>query len=338
MRNYTGICVLALVLSGCKTVDYSEPVSSYASSVASTSTIFAKYYTDQNLLARNHYLLTAKYNKLDIEVFRDVGGDQTETGLFMKYPIKSLWARMQALDVVRMYGVKLLAVLNSEDGEEAKKSIISIAESYNSSVEYLKKDPFGKGNQIAKAEVSLISSLTELYLNKKKTEAVTKAIEFGGPAIDIILQSLKSDIELLGFQNSTDYLADAKFISELYNKKNCLVPAAMKQNPSDFKKVMRKTDDICVDQAAIDNNMSESQRTEMLAQLAKSLTLYENAKLNPPDSVFTAMILANNDLTAYAKNPDAEGALGNIAASLAALNSTIQPFSEYYNAKLVGRQ
>jgi hypothetical protein len=296
-------CLAFVFISGCNTVDYRAPVTAYASSVSATSTIFTTYYSQQNTLARDHYLLRVKYDKSPI--YYIAPGSNDETGLLLKYSAGSLRARIQALNLIREFGVKLLSVINSTEADDAPRSIQSISTEYNASIMLLSNETgfFKTGKTISDATTSLVSSLSKLYINHKKNEAIKEAILSGGPAVNQILVSLKRDISALATQNKTDYLESAKDITDRYNKQ------------------------------ITDQSFSDQQRNEILMQISKFYTLYENSLLTPPDTVFTALINANNELIEYANNPTGEGALNKITASLSALNGTIKPFSDFYNSQ-----
>ena len=318
-RLYVPVASVAIVLSSCTTISFKEPITSYTSAMSASSAVISDYYTQQNELSRKFYFTQLKYHKDRRVELVDEGG--APTAAYLRYSPEGIKARRDALDLISAYGNQLAILAGADYPERISASSVGIMNGYrdlSESFGKLKGQEAKYKVQYAEGSQDLVAAVTKMYAEHERDKALNTAIVEGYPAANKILVTLQSDLQTFSKMNQFRQSTQFSDLAKIYNDDILVRTAVSVKAGSKGSSQPAPTP------------YSESQRIEILNQVQSTAALYEGAVVNRPDDVVAAMIKANDDLYAYAKNPKSENSLVALNASLETFNARIKPFVEFY--------
>lgn len=191
----TVVLLLLVLLSGCATVNYKQPVASFQQSVNTASVAIGSYYTNLNTFERQLYL-----EEIALDPTKEVWAEKNHmrTPLIGGYfDAKSIKARMDALSLLGVYAQRLTDLAGSNAPEQFSNQMNSLGENLinlNKTFSGLS----GVSDKTASSYVGpvsqLIGSIGKMYLEKKRDAAIREAIDNGAPKVNIILGLLEKDL------------------------------------------------------------------------------------------------------------------------------------------------
>lgn len=181
-----------LLLSGCaKPSAYKEPISTFQKASAVVVENASAEYKSMNKKERDA--------EIDKKIYL---GEEIEPNFFLDEKLivikhDDLTARLDALEALKEHGNLLLALVNSNSPDEAKKSINSLDDAVLNLRDSLKKassDPNKEFRDKAGAFATIAGEVTKLVMEHKINEALDKAITLSEknvlPLIDIIQKEM----------------------------------------------------------------------------------------------------------------------------------------------------
>lgn len=296
-------------LAACTTINFQEPVSSYATAMSKSNAVLNEFYSQQNDLARKSYFTQLKYDSTMHLQLKDE--KKRRTPLYFRYSPEGIKARHDAISLISAYGNRLLVLSGSDSPQRISDSSSSIVGRYAGlpgAFEGLSGDEAAAKKTYIENTQKLVSVVTKMYAEKLQSDALLAAINEGHSSVDAILKTLQADIINLSATHQARTNSQLENLVYVYNN------------------------DVDARQSKAKQTLTEPQRLDLLNQAQNTASLYEGTVINQPDDVVSAMIQANNDLYAFAQNPKGENSLIALNAAIESFNTKIQPFVDYYLA------
>jgi len=298
------VSVIALT-SGCVSIDFKEPISTFSGTMSQSSATLKQYYSQLNSFERDLYLQRAYYNPSMRLAYRSSNGQST--GLIAQFPPEAIQARIDALALITAYGERLTALA----GADAPQNFNTGAQTLGTNLGDLYKQfqTLDKSNSDPTAikyigpVKSLAGAIGELYLDRKREEKIRVAIKDGAPAINNILDALEVDMSqiIAPLQNSGADVELAEAVG-YYNEHR-----------------------ICTRNTSC---LSTSEREQLLNRIRESATRRDDIIVNNPSEVVRAMRDANAALLKYAQAPRDPQSLASLVAALELFNKRVQPIAD----------
>jgi hypothetical protein len=298
-RMFYAVLSFSLIyLTGCTTVDFKQPVSSYNQTMALSGAVLSTYYSEVNNQARTVYLHQARYdNNFRIA---DTGSDGSKTPLLAMIPPEAIKVRLDSINLINQYGTKLAQLAGSDAPELVNASFVSIGTTFTTLSQRFKDSPElgGKNKNIQYIQPisTIVGVLSEQYMDAKRDDLLRNAVKQGYPAVDEVLKLLEGDIPLL-HQWATGNAEDELRRSVVYYNNNKA-------------------------------KMSYEQRTAILNQIDDYGKTYQELTINQPTDVVAAMRQANKALVNYADNPKDENRVARLTAEIETFNARVTPIAQ----------
>lgn len=301
--------LLALPLTGCVTVDFKEPVANYSATMALSNATLREYYTQLNSFERAIYLDRMLYLPTE-EVFEVK--DKKRTGLVAQFSPVQIQARLEAINLLTAYGERLGALAGTDAPERFNLGAQTLGTNLvglGASFKALEASGDSTAGNYTEAVSTVIGLLGEMYLDKKRDQALTKAVLDAEEPVNQIINALEIDvnsmIEPLRQSGMSQQLSGA--VQE-YNLKvvDC-----------------RESEKACL---TLEQRQAKLKRIEALA------AAYEASIINEPSDVIDGIRDAHGALVRYAKSPRKPPDLASLVAALELFNNRVRPIAEAISA------
>ncbi|WP_146117526.1 MULTISPECIES: hypothetical protein [unclassified Pseudomonas] len=299
IRLCASIATIAAVgLGGCTNIDFREPVSSYSKGMALSGAVLSTYYSELNNQARDTYITQAKYD--ETLPILETDEDGVRTPLVSLFPPEAIKVRLDSIGLISQYGSKLSQLAGSDAPERVGAGVVKLGDSYTKL-----SDSFAAAAKLGNNDTStkyvepvktIVSVISEKYMDDKRDQLLTEAVEKGYPAVETVLLLLEGDIPLIhqwAVNQSSNQLSRA---STYYNENK--------------------------------SKMSFEQRSALLDQISKYSKNYQELTVNQPTDVVVAMREVNAALLTYARNPKDENRIVRLTSEIDTFNSRVGPIAE----------
>jgi len=185
------------ILTGCAANRYEAPVSSFRDKTQQTINVLSTFYSSRNSYEVALYLQTvAADSSLRVET-TDASGNPTPLGKPVFSPA-SIKARLDALTVVGVYANRLYDLANTtapSKFQSATTALGSNLSSLDKSFQKLQGESDPTANKYVGPISSLVGTIGEMFLERKRDELITKAVTDGAPQVEIILSQVRDDMD-----------------------------------------------------------------------------------------------------------------------------------------------
>jgi hypothetical protein len=197
MQRHTSVLVFLVVLCGCTANRYEAPASSFRDNTQQTINVLSSFYASRNSYEIELYLQSvAADSNLAIQT-TDSNGVPTPLGKPVFSPT-SIRARLNALRLVGVYANRLYDLANSSAPAKFQSSTTALGENLSSldkTFQSLQGVSDPTANKYIGPISSLIGTVGEMFLDKKRDELVTKAVTDGAPQVELILSQVRDDMD-----------------------------------------------------------------------------------------------------------------------------------------------
>lgn len=189
------ICLL--VLSGCAANRYQAPVGSFREKTQQTVTVLGDFYLSRNSYEIDLYLQdVAADSGLPVEKV-DSNGMPTPLGKPAFSPT-SVKARLDALNLIGAYAGRLSDLAGSDSPAKFQSAATLLGQNLTSLDKTFEKlhgvsDP--TANKYVGPVSKLVGAIGQMFLDSKRDELITKAIEDGAPQVEILLSQIRDDMD-----------------------------------------------------------------------------------------------------------------------------------------------
>jgi hypothetical protein len=191
------LCAAILILTSCATNRYEAPVSSFRDKTQQTINVLSTFYSSRNSYEVALYLQSvAADSSLRVET-TDANGNPTPLGKPVFSPA-SIKARLDALTLVGAYANRLYDLANSTvptKFQSASTALGSTLSSLDKSFEKLQNASDPTANKYVGPISSLVGTIGEMFLERKRDELITKAVTDGAPQVEVILSQVRDDMD-----------------------------------------------------------------------------------------------------------------------------------------------
>src|SRR5260370_6113292 len=196
-RHTSAFIAFAAVLSGCTANRYEAPASSFRDKTQQTINVLSSFYSSRNSYEIDVYLQSiAADSSLTVQT-TDSNGVPTALGKPVFSPA-SIKARLDALNVVGVYANRLYDLANTTAPAKFQSAATALGQNL-SSLDKTFQTLHGASDPTANKYIGPISSLIgtvgEMFLDRKRDELITKAVTEGAPQVEVILSQVRDDMD-----------------------------------------------------------------------------------------------------------------------------------------------
>ena len=263
-----------LILPGCATNRYQAPITSFQATAQQTVNVLSAFYASRNSYEIDAYLQTlAADPTLPVQTI-DAQGAPTPLGKPVFSPL-AIKARLDALNLVGVYASRLSDLVNSDAPAQFQSASTLLGQNFSSLDTTFQKiartaDPTAQ--KYAGPITSLIGTIGQMYLERKREELVAKAIKDGAPQVDTILSLVRDDMDtIFSLEVTTGASEKLAVMSVAYNNERA--------------------------------NLSYEQRLTRLMQIKAASTEAAASVGSAPSGVVTSMLAAHHALVQLANSP-----------------------------------
>lgn len=269
-----------VLLSGCVTARFTEPITSFRDSINTSSITIGNYYTELNQFEREIYLDERLYDPTKEVLSTDKEGNPTPL-LGAPFSAESIKARTDAIALLGIYAQRLGELAGSEAPKQFAEGAKILGDNLfnlQKTFEKLGKDDEGKktidatANNYSGPIGTIVGVIGSIYIEKQRDAAVKTAIEDGAPAVRTVLALLQKDL--------TEVIDPLK-------------RTGLKQ------KLAVRVTDYNENREAI----SFEKRKQILAEIDAAASRYEAASNANPANLIQSMSEAHESLVKYAGSP-----------------------------------
>lgn len=294
LRHLTiSLLVATLFLAGCLNNRYVRPVTTFRDKTQQTIGVLSDFYATRNSYEIDLYLQTIAWDQnLKVEL-TDSEGHPTPLGQPVFSPA-AIQARLDALNLVGAYASKLYD-LSSPDPKASFSTAATTLGSSLSSLDKTFQTLAGVSDPTASKYIgpvsSLIGTIGQMFLDRKRDELVTQAIHDGAPQVEIILAQVRDDMNnIFAPQISTGENERLATLIRAYNSER--------------------------------GNLDYDQRSNRLTAIKTAANAAMMGLGSPPSSVVTSMMEAHKALVTFANSPKEAR-----PRSFAALNAALEQWT-----------
>lgn len=309
MRILSVALLTAVTAAACVSIDFKEPISSYSAAMAASGSTLLEHYKQVNELNRTLYLQQVQIDpKKEILA---VGSDGKPTGLFATLTPESMKARVDAIRLLTVYGERLAALAGADapqrfntGAQTLGQNLLKLDETFQS----LQGAADPTANSYIGPIASVIGAIGEMYLDKKRDEAIRDAILTAKEPINKILELLDADMRGLVaplLETGVDQRLTVAMTN--YNNRIDCEPKRVK-------------DGSC-------SPINEAQRLAALQAIEKLAEDYESVLASQPTEVVDAMRDSHAALVKYAESSHEPNDLASLVAALELFNQRIRPIA-----------
>lgn len=303
---------IATTVGGCVSVDFKEPVSSYSSTMALSNATLREYYTQLNSYERTIYLDKMLY--LPTERVGEIDLKGARTGLVSQFSPVQIQTRLEAINLLTVYGERLGALAGSDAPQRfnlGAQTLGTNLQTLSASFQSLDSAGDPTANKYVQPVATIFGLLGEMYLDKKRDEALTQAVLEGEKPVNEILDALEIDIRTM--------IEPLRATGALQQLSGAVLDYNLKAE--DCRK--DKTGKVC---------LSLEQRQTKLKRIESLAAAYETSITNEPSDVIDGIRDAHAALVDYAKSPRKPTDLASLVAALELFNNRIRPIAEAISA------
>lgn len=288
-------------VAGCTNIDYKEPASDFGAAMSSASIVLSDYYSGLNAAERKVYLTRIKYSTTNEPVSEFHNG--VNTGLVYQYSPQWLKAKTDTINLLSLYGSRLVALGSSSAPENVGTGIDALGTNLNtlgSQIKAISKSE--KEVNFSKDVTTIVAVVGKMYTDHKRDQAITEAVRTGYPAVSRAIEFLEQDLPWVGALQSTG--ADDSLSSTMtyYNQ-------FIKDHPK----------------------ATLAEKQAILSEVQSSAASYESVEAKSPQSVLVAMRDALNAIAEYANNPGGQDRLVRLNMAIETFNNRVTPIAQSIN-------
>lgn len=193
----TALLIAMLFLCGCLGNRYIAPATTFRDKTQQTIGVLGDFYSSRNSFEIEIYLQARAADKtLKVEL-TDSEGHQTPLGAPVFSPA-GINARLDSLNLVGVYADKLYNLSNPDQNASFSTAATTLGASLSSLDKTFQKLQ-GASDPTASKYIgpvsSLIGTIGQMFLDRKRDELVTQAIRDGAPQVDAILSQIRDDMD-----------------------------------------------------------------------------------------------------------------------------------------------
>ena len=193
----SAVVALSVILSGCTANRYEAPASSFRDKTQQTINVLGSFYSSRNSYEIDVYLQSiAADSSLPVQTV-DSKGVPTPLGKPVFSPA-SIKARLDALNVVGIYANRLYDLANTSAPSKFQSAATTLGQNLSSldkTFQTLQGASDPTANKYIGPISSLVGTIGEMYLDRKRDELVTKAVTEGAPQVEVILSQVRDDMD-----------------------------------------------------------------------------------------------------------------------------------------------
>lgn len=229
------LCLFLIVsAAACSTKDYGKATAQFQASTSTSAAALAKYFRDVNEVERDSYLLSRVYDpskKIEIYEWDAKTKQKLPTPLlYSHFSNESIQSRVDALNLIGLYGERLVALAGSTAPSQFAAKSANLSEPFQGLVGRFKEasaqqksEGVAVSNADTEAYIGEITTLVGLVgktvLEHKRDEALKRHIESGHGAVAKLLDLLEKDVRsVLVDRAMLTGTSDAISVAIFYNK------------------------------------------------------------------------------------------------------------------------
>ena len=276
-------------------MQYVKPVKAFQEAMNSGLPAVRDYYLQINEMERSRYVATLAANP-------DLDLDEKDVRFSGVISLKSLKARLDALKLVEVYAARLAELASTDSPSQFKDKtevltgdLLNLGATFSSLAG--KGDSFKKATQYAGPVGSLVGLVGEIYLERQRDVALTKAIREADGPVTAILQNMRDEFEA-GLSEVVTTAMDEKFAAGVlaYSK-------------------ARKQLDVGGRQALLDSVVAASKE-------------YRDAIEARPTDVIDAMLKAHKAFVTFAASKREPQNVAQLAVAIDAFTAHVKAFAD----------
>lgn len=185
-----------LVLSACAANRYQVPVNTFHNQTLQTIGVLSEFYSSRNSYEIDLYLQSVAADSSEAVITRKANG-LTVLGKPVFSPA-SIKARLDALNLVGIYAGRLYDLSITDAPTTYQTAATTLGQNLTSlakTFQTLRGAPDPSANKYIGPISSLIGTIGQMYLNRKRDELIAKAITDGAPQVNVILSQVRDDME-----------------------------------------------------------------------------------------------------------------------------------------------
>lgn len=290
-RAGTLLILLAVCLAsiGCGDKQFVEQIAKFEAGINDTTTAVAVYYSELNTFEREIYLQEVWLDKK-----KQVGTSEVVGGKIVRTPLagqvfsaESIKARIDAIQALGKYGSSLAKLAGTQAPAEFAAASKTAGENINGLVGTFRElSKPEKSDATAEAYVgpfgaiaTIVGVIGQLVLEKKRDEALTKAVKEGAPQVRTIISLLEKDMkDVISPLRSTGTHQLLAGLVDRYNKNTkCLADGSP-------------------------GCLNDDQRKKLLDEIRIAQVRYETAVAFNPSDLLSSLQKAHEALVEYAES------------------------------------
>jgi hypothetical protein len=288
---------LSLLIGGCVTADFKEPVGKFTTAMATANASIGTYFTEMNSFERQAYLKRVLYHP-DADVAA-IGTDGKQTGLLPVFPPASIKARQDAISLLTAYGERLAALAGADAParfEAGSKvlgdNLVSLSANFQKLALDKATDP--TADKYITPIAAIVGVFGKMVLEQQRNAALKEAVNTGAPAVEAVLGQI--DIDL---QKVIDPLIETGVLQQL-------------SDASTYYNTNRQ-------------NLSFEQRQAVLDEIDVLAAKYQAAVVARPSDAVDGIRDAHAALVKYANSPRKPQDLNALIEAIDTFNNRLEP-------------
>jgi hypothetical protein len=286
---------LSLLLGGCVTANFKEPVGKFTTAMATANASIGTYFTEMNGFERQAYLKRVLYHpNTQVAV---VGLDGKQTGLLPVFSPASIKARLDAISLLTAYGERLAALAGADAPARFEAGSKVLGQNLvNLSATFQKlttdKTPDPTADKYVTPIATIVGVFGKMVLEQKRDAALKEAVNQGAPAVEAVLGQLDVDL-----QKVVDPLIETGVLQQLSDATNYYNNNLTSLNFEQRQAVLDQIDILAAKyQAAVVAQPSEA--VDGIRDAHAALVKYANSSHKPQDlnALIEAIDTFNNRL------------------------------------------
>jgi hypothetical protein len=295
--NSVTACVSLSLLSACSTTDYAAPIGKFTASMTTANASMKTYFTSMNDFERQVYLQEVLYDQTrTVDII--LGGKKT--ALTPVFSDKSIQARLDALTLLTAYGQKLGELA----GSDASTRFAAGSKTLSDNLSGLANTFAGLAGSDDKTAANYIGPIGAIVgvigsqiINRKRDEALKRAITEGQPAVKTILDQLEKDLgQVIAPLQTTGYLEELAAARLYYNNNR--------------------------------TTLSFGDRLQLIRNIDDLTGRYQATLATDPAAPIKGIRAANEALFKYAQSSHKPTDLAELAGAIDAFVAIVQPFAD----------
>ena len=270
----TALLLTTACSTSCLHNRYAAPVATFRDKTQQTIGVLGDFYASRNSYEIELYLQTIALDKtLKVEL-TDSQGRPTPLGQPVFSPA-AIQARLDSLNLVGAYASRLYDLASPDPKASFSTAATTLGESLSNldkTFQKLRETSDPTASKYIGPVSSLIGTIGQMFLDRKRDELVTQAIHDGAPQVDIILSQIRDDMNnIFAPQISTGTNEQLATLIHAYNAER--------------------------------GNLDLEQRKYRLAEIKAAADTAVSGIGSPPTRLVTSMMEAHKALVTFANAP-----------------------------------